>query len=179
MIPPVSADKIAEATQRVGPLASFLILVLIVTGCAATGPSYTSVKSTIPQLQSDKARVYFLRESTFMNAAIAARIQVNGVKVVDLYNDGFIYLDRPPGNVFIMVDAFMNPGEWTATFPLESEKEYYFFVTPNSNKVWAGTLFGMVGASMTEGGPFYVYLIPKEMAREKLKTMKLTETLSP
>ena len=97
------------------PLFLYAVTVSLISGCAATGPSYTSIKSTIPQLQSDNARVYFLRESTFMNAAIAARIQVNGVKVVDLYNDGFIYLDRPPGNVFIMVDAFMYPGEWTAT----------------------------------------------------------------
>tara|TARA_B100000315_G_scaffold38335_1_gene32995 strand:+ start:724 stop:1239 length:516 start_codon:yes stop_codon:yes gene_type:complete len=155
------------------------VAVLLISGCAATGPAYTELKSTIPSLEAGKARLYFLRESAFMGSAIAARIQVNGIKVVDLYNDGFIYMDRPSGNVFIMVDAFMNPiGEWRGTFSLESGKEYYFFVTPNSNKAWAVALLGMAGALVTEGGPFKVYLIPKEMALEQLKTKKLSGSSS-
>lgn len=150
------------------------VIVSVISGCAATGPSYTSVKSTIPQLQSDKARVYFLRESTFMNAALAARIQINGREFADLYNGGFVYTDRPAGKVFFMVDAALNPGEWRGTFTLEAGKDHYFFITPNSNKVMAGALFGMIGSSLSEGGPFNVYPIPKEMALEELKTMKLS-----
>jgi len=73
-----------------------------------------------------------------------------------------------------MVDASLNPGEWQGTFRLEAGKDHYFFVTPDSNKVMAGAMFGMLGSAVTEGGPFKVCPIPKEMALEKLKTMKLS-----
>jgi hypothetical protein len=114
-----------------------------------------------------------------MGAAAAARIKVDGTKVVDLYNGGFTYLDRSPGQTLITVDAFMNPaGEWRGTFRFEQDKEYHFLVTPNSNKVWATALFGIVGAVVTEGGPFNTYIIPEEMAYEQLKTMNYTPTSS-
>jgi hypothetical protein len=126
-----------------------------------------------------------------------ARIQVNEVKVVDLHNEGFTYLfrklaisegivvdipngeftylNRPSGNVFIMIDSFMNPmGEWRGTFPLESGKEYYFFITPNLDKVLAASFSGMMSAAVEQGGPFNAHLITKEVALEKLKTMNLT-----
>jgi hypothetical protein len=151
--------------------------VSLISGCAAKGPSYTSVKATIPQLQSDKARLYFLREKSHAAGAIAARIQVNGIKVADLYSGGFTYLDQSPDNVFVMIDTFMNPqGEkWTGTFPLKNGKEYYFFITPSHNKILATALFGIVGAIVTQGGPFHAYHIPKKMALEKLQTMKFTD----
>jgi len=157
----------------------FAFLILLITGCAATGPSYTDIKSTIPSLESGKSRLYFLRENAFMLSAVAARVQVNGVKVADIYSGGFVYLDRSAGEAFIMVDASLHPGEWRGKFTLEGGKEYFFLVTPNSNKVMAGVFLGLIGSSMTEGGPFYVYSIPEEMARKQLKTMKLSRASSP
>jgi hypothetical protein len=160
-------------TRLLKSLFLFIGVAIAVTGCAATGPSYTSIKSTIPQLQSDQARLYFLRESTLMASAIAARIQINGRKFADLYSGGFVYTDLIADEVFIMVDASLNPGEWQGTFKLDAGKNHYFFVTPNSNKVMAGAMFGLMGAAVTKGGPFIVYPIPEDMALEKLKTMKL------
>ena len=61
--------KLAKA-HFIRPLFLYAVIVSLISGCAATGPSYTSIKSTIPQLKSDQARVYFLRESTFMSAAV-------------------------------------------------------------------------------------------------------------
>jgi len=158
-------------------LALFAVVVSLISGCAAKGPSYTSVEATIPQLQSDKARLYFLREKSHRAGAIAARIQVNGIKVADLYSGGFTYLDQSPDNVSIVVDVLMNPvgGKWTGAFPLEKGKEYYFFVTPNLNKILATAVFSIAGAIVTEGGPFHAYHIPKKMAVKKLQMMKFTD----
>ena len=81
------------------------IIVSFVSGCAETGPEDNSVKSTIPQLQFDNARIYFLREASSVNYGLTARVHLNGRKVVGLNNNGFAYVDRPAGNVLIMVAA--------------------------------------------------------------------------
>ena len=156
------------------PILLAAIIVSLISGCAATGPSYTSVKSTIPQLQSDKVRVYFLRDSGFMNSGLTARVHINGTKVADLNMDGFAYVDRPAGNVLIMIDAPLNFGEARQMFNLESGKKYYFFVANNSSNVMAGALGGAIGAASEGGGRFAFYRIPKEMGVEKLKTKKFS-----
>ena len=98
-------DKMTTSTHFIRSLFLFAILVSFISGCAETGPSYTSVKSTIPQLQSDNARIYFLREASSVNYGLTARVHLNGIKVVDLNMDGFAYVNRPAGNVLIMVAA--------------------------------------------------------------------------
>jgi hypothetical protein len=113
-----------------------------------------------------------------MASVIAARIQINGRKFADLYNGGFVYTDHVADEVFIMVDASLNPGEWQGTFKLEAGKDHYFFVTSNSNKVMAGAMFGVLGAAVTKGVPFIVYPVPEGMALEKLKTLKLNDKSS-
>ena len=40
-----------------------------------------------------------------MNYELTARVHLNGIKVVGLNNNGFAYVDRPAGNVLIMVAA--------------------------------------------------------------------------
>ena len=76
------------STHFIRSLFLFAILVSFISGCAATGPipqfgpSYTSVKSTIPQLKSDNARIYFLREASSVNYGLTARVHLNGRKVV-------------------------------------------------------------------------------------------------
>ena len=94
-----------SSTHFIRSLFLFAIIVSFISGCAETGPEYNSVKSTIPQLQSDNARIYFLREASSVNYGLTARVHLNGRKVVGLNNNGFAYVDRPAGNVLIMVAA--------------------------------------------------------------------------
>ncbi len=153
----------------------FVILVTLISGCAATGPSYTSVKSAIPQLQADNSRLYFLREGSFVNSGLTARVYLNGTKVVDLNMDGFAYVDRPAGNVLIMIDAPLNFGEARQIFTIESGKTYYFSVANNSSNVMAGMIGGVIGAASEGGGRFAFYQIPEAMALEQLKTKKKSD----
>jgi len=154
------------------PLFLISIVVLFISGCAATGPSYTSIKSTIPQLTSEQARLYFLREGSFANSGLTARVNLNGTKVVDLNMDGFAYVDRPAGNVLIMIDAPLNFGEARQMFTVESGKTYYFLVANDSSNIMAGAIGGAIGAATQGGGRFMFYQIPEDMALEQLKTKK-------
>jgi len=162
----------ATKTHFIKPLFLILVLVSFVSGCAATGPSYTSVKSTIPQLQSEQARLYFLREGSFANSGLTARVHLNGTKVMDLNMDGFAYVDRPAGNVLIMIDAPLNFGEARQMLTVESGKTYYFFVANNSSNIMAGAIGGAIGAATEGGGRFLFYQIPEAMALDQLKTKK-------
>jgi len=160
--------------QFIKSLLLIVVVVSFVSGCAATGPSYTSIKTTIPQLTSDQARLYFLREGEFTNAGLTARVHLNGAKVVDLNMDGFAYADHQAGEVLIMIDASLNPGEAKQTIKIESGKTYYFSVSNNSDNVMAGALFGIIGAAAEGGGRFTFTRISEAKALEQLKTKQLS-----
>ena len=98
----------------------FAVVVSFTSGCTATGPSYASLKSTLPQLTSDQARLYFLREGSFANSGLTARVHLNGTKVVDLNMNGFAYVDHPAGAALIMIDAPLNTGEARQMINVES-----------------------------------------------------------
>lgn len=150
----------------------FIGVAIAVTGCAATGPSYTSVKSAIPQLQSDQARLYFIREGGFMNSGLTARVHLNGTKMVDLNMNGFAYADRPAGLVHIMIDAPLNTGDARQSINIQSGETHYFMVANNSRNVMAGAYGGLLGALAEGGGRFVFAQISEAAALEQLKTKK-------
>ena len=89
-----------------------------------------------------------------------------------LNNNGFAYVDRPAGNVMIMIDAPLKFGEARKMFTVESGKKYYFLVANNSSNVMAGAIGGAIGAATEGGGRFMFYQIPEGMALEQHKTKK-------
>ena len=110
-------------------------LVVLVAGCSATGPSYEKASTSISALNTDKARLYFMRDSAFMGSGMTARVHVNGLKISGLPMDGFFYTDQNPGDVLIMVDAAFNFGDAKTTMKLEKGQTYYFLVGPNSSHI--------------------------------------------
>ena len=120
-----------------------------------------------------------MRESSFINSIIAARIHANGVRVVELNMSGFAYADLPAGEILIMIDDLLNPGESRQMINIESGKTYYFLVANNSSNVMAGAIGGFIGAVSEGGGRFAFYRISEEMALEQLKIKKLSGTSPP
>ena len=51
-------------------LVLFAVVVSLISGCAAKGPSYTSVKATIPQLQSDKKVKCYVTSSKYRDCQV-------------------------------------------------------------------------------------------------------------
>ena len=66
------------------------------TGCAS-GPKYSTIKSTFPPLAQDSGRIYFYRNS-ILGAAVQPAVKLNGNEVGTAKADGFFYVDRPAGN---------------------------------------------------------------------------------
>lgn len=76
---------------------SFLI------GCAS-GPKYAEVAKTIPELASDKGRIYIYRNSV-LGAAVQPDVKLNGEVIGSSVAKGFYFVDRSPGDYKMMTST--------------------------------------------------------------------------
>lgn len=100
-------------------LSSICVLALAVVGCA-TGPKYTEVKRSIPNLSPDNGRIYFYRSGTMFGAAIQPSVTLNGVVVGDSKPGGFFYVDVPPADYEVVLSTEVDK---KLTFVLEKRQE--------------------------------------------------------
>lgn len=99
-----------------------LVVLALITGCAATGPLYTEVASAIPPLTPNKGRVYFMRADTMFGAAVTSDIRLNGKVVGKSERGSFFYVDENPGNCTV---ATSTETEKQLTFVLERGQTRY------------------------------------------------------
>lgn len=120
--------------MRLAKAASFALVVLFLTGCAATGPLYKEVGASIPPIPAGNGRVVFYRADTMFGAAMTSDIKLNGKIVGKSERGSFFYVDEKPGNCVVS----------TAT---EVEKQLTFTLAPAETKyVKTSVSFGvMVG----------------------------------
>jgi len=78
-------------------VAAFIALAL---GACASGPTYSSMQTAIPNVASDKGRIFIYRTAV-VGLAIQPDVRVNGEVVGSAAPQGFFYVDRPAGNYTI------------------------------------------------------------------------------
>lgn len=93
----------------------------LLVGCAASGMKYEQAAAGMPTLKSGEGRIYFLRSSSMVGAAIQPDIRLNGQVVGTSKPGGFFYVDRPAGN-------------FTASTTTETEKAATFVLQPGEIK---------------------------------------------
>lgn len=155
-------------------LCAVATLALLITACAATGPSYTQMQQSSGTLESGHARLYFMRGSDLVNAGLVARVHIDGIKVANLKMGGFFFTDHPAGQVKIMIDAPLNYGEAKQLFEAESGKTHYFVVDNNMGNVLVGSLVGALGTLRSSNGRFTFRSIPEAEGLNNLTTMKFS-----
>lgn len=69
---------------------------LLLSSCAATGPKFTELESSILTLPPETGRIYIYRTSV-LGAAIQPTVRLNGEEVGQAVPYGFFYVDRKPG----------------------------------------------------------------------------------
>ena len=160
---------------------SILIFTIIITGCAATGPSFLEVKSDIENLSKEKARVVFYRtKESSLYLARKAPVDINNKQVGACAYGGFFYLDIPEGRHSIKTEIWDMPGECELFLNAESGSTYYLQVDPRMESFTAFMLGGIVGNAI-EGsgkqcsGAFKLYPASKEIAEKKLVNLRLSE----
>lgn len=108
--------------QLTGRVSVALAAAALLSGCAASGPSFQEVASSIPTLGSDAGRIYFLREFTPVGMAIQPELRVNDEVVGRSRPGGFFYVDRKPG---MYVAAGTTEVESQYTFDLKAGETRY------------------------------------------------------
>ena len=99
---------------------------LALLSACASGPKYSEVASTFPQLAAHQGRIWFYRSGTMFGAGIQPDVMLNGAKVGDSVPGGFFYVDRAPGNYEVLLATEV---ERKVTFTLEPRQERYIRMT--------------------------------------------------
>ena len=79
-------------------IAALVLIAAALTGCAASGPKYQSMASTLPAVGADQGRIYFYRNAAMMGGAVTADIHLDGKVVGESKQGGFFYVDAKPGS---------------------------------------------------------------------------------
>lgn len=132
-----------------------LFLLVLLTGCATKGPTYTELAPSIDPPSENDGRIYFYR-TTILGAALQPEIMVNNSGVGKSIAQGFFYIDREPGKYEIKTTTEV---ERTLSLLLEDgETRYVKF------SVSMGFLMGHV----------YPELVSNEEGKEEIKNCKYT-----
>lgn len=69
----------------------------LLLGCATTGPKFSEMQSSFPEIKPDTGRIYIYRTAV-LGAALQPKVFINGEEVGKAVPRGFFYVDRAPGN---------------------------------------------------------------------------------
>jgi len=101
--------------------------VAVLAGCAS-GPKYSEMSSSIPTLRPGEGRIFFLRSSSMLGAALQPDIRLNGHVVGASKPGGFFYVDRTAGRY---IASTATETEKTVTFALDPGETKYLRTSPS------------------------------------------------
>ncbi len=113
----------------------------VLAGCAS-GPKFSEVAQSIPQLKAGDGRIYFFRDSSMMGAAIQPDIRLNDVVVGSSQPGSFFFVDRPAGSY---VASTSTETEKTGSFVLDAGETKYIRTSPSF-----GVLVGRIVVSVED-----------------------------
>jgi hypothetical protein len=160
-----------------------LVVLMLLTGCSASGARFYETRFATEPAPADKARVIFFRLEEGPVGGPPARLEIDGVRVGGLKNRGFLVVDAVPGEREVAADIWSDSGRFALKMNLESQGTYYLRVSRREEhrKYMAlPLLFGLVGgiaaASLSDGrGPFKIEPIEPAEAAKLLPEFRLSE----
>ena len=160
---------------------NLLIAACVLSGCAATGHSYSEHLGSQAAPAPGNARmvVYRTGEDT-QGSARDARISVDGKTVGKVAHMGFSSFEVAQGSHVLTADLWDIPGACKVQFDVRPNVDYYFEVTPRVETIVSAALLGALGQAMESagkecGGAFAIVAQPKEIASSALEPLKLTQ----
>lgn len=79
-------------------LPALLACAVLLSGCAASGPTYHAVQASLPALKPGHGRVYFYRPAGVVGAAVQPALRLDGVVVGQSRPNGFFFVDTGAGS---------------------------------------------------------------------------------
>ena len=135
-------------------------LLIFIQSCSSTGVKNFSQLSNP---SSTEANIYFKRLSGFVLSGTRAIIKVNEQTLGSLYNNDFLKIEVPPGNLMLTVAGDPLAGVFGRTdinLNLKAGESYYFLTGVRSGKGLGIVLGGVIGQAAT-GGPFTIQQVTK------------------
>jgi hypothetical protein len=99
----------------------WLVLCAALAAGCASGPKFSEVRSTIPDLAPEHGRIFFYRPSA-VGAAVQPNILLNGDVVGEMVPLGFFFVDRYPGNYVV---SAATESEASVSLSLEPKQTQY------------------------------------------------------
>ena len=156
-------------------------LAVLLTGCAANGPTYREHQRSLQPVAPNSARLILYRTGdTMLGAGRAARVKIDGNAVGHVDSKGFAIFETPAGSRKIQTDLWDVPGSCSVSIDAVAGDTYYFEVAPLPGSLVAGIMAGVVG-QMAEGassncsGSFGVTRAPASRARSDLQPLMLSK----
>ena len=132
-----------------------LVALLFLAGCA-TGSRLAEIQDTLPQLETEKGRIWFYRSRSLFGAAIQPPIRLNGEVVGDSVPGGVFFHDVVPGDFIV---ATTTEVERQLTFTIVKGQERFVKTSPGF-----GVLVGRI----------HPELIDPEEARSAIEGLSFT-----
>src|SRR5262249_46564530 len=129
-----------ELMSRGLVVALLLCASALLTACATT-PLESQSKVQDPR----QARIYFLRESTFIYSGTSPYLKVNGQEVGNVAVGSYFFVDRPPGTYMVSLETPLSPGRFAANVTVRPGITYYLKVSPRMDHLAIGLAAGLVG----------------------------------
>jgi hypothetical protein len=102
-----------------------VVSIMSITGCAAFGPKYSTVKNSIVPLSEGKGRIVFYRPSGFYGGGMRPNILLNGKKVGISRPGTVFYVDVDSGKHQVTVPAILYSGETTIDITISKNETVY------------------------------------------------------
>lgn len=139
-------------------LIALVLMTIILTGCAASGPKFSEISSSLPTVENGKSRIYFYRESGFVGGGVQPNIKLNGTVVGESKPGGFFFVDE-------------KPGQYSVSTTTEVENSTDFTLLLGQNKyVKTSVSMGLLVGHITPG------LVDKEQAERDLQSLSYIGT---
>ncbi len=141
--------------MKVFKLFLIVIMVFALFSCATSGPKFSEYQSSMPEVTTEKGRIYLYR-TAIVGAALKPRIYINDEEVGKSVAKGFFYVDLAPGNYEIRTST-----EVKRTLSLTLDKEQTRYVR---FKVSMGFFVGHV----------YPELVESEVGQSEIQSCRYT-----
>ncbi|WP_455219310.1 DUF2846 domain-containing protein [Kaarinaea lacus] len=97
-------------------------IIVLASGCAASGPKFNEYSKSVAPLATDKGRIYFYRDASFFGGGVRPDIYLDKVAVGESLPGGFFFVDRDAGSYSVSTSTEV---ERTLEFTLSAGETKY------------------------------------------------------
>ncbi len=145
-----------------------LLVPLLSVGCAAKGPSFFQIESSIPVIPPGYGRLYFLNP-----IRKHARLFLDKQEIGECKYGAFFWEDVPAGSHVITADTWGDFGAWDQSIEVAAAADHFILIKERRAPMIALALLGVVGAvgeaalaTESKSGPFEIEVLDPIRGKE-------------